>query len=99
MDSQGQARLGDRASRPGARAAPRLPFREKLISAQVLVEEVERQRQSAVGLRLAVGLAAQARARVIGAWIFVDGDQWIRRQAALEQLIHLRLHPAVLHRY
>ena len=99
MDRQGQARLGDRASRPGARAAARLPFREKLISAQVLVEEIERQRQRAVGFRLAVGLAAEAREGVVGAGIFVDRHQRIGRQPPLQQLVDLRLHPAVLHRH
>ena len=66
---------------------------------KMTLEEIDGQRQRAVGLRLRVGLAAVAREGVVGAGIFVDGDQRIGRQPPLQQIVDLRLHPAVLHRH
>src|ERR1051326_4720499 len=53
----------------------------------------------AVGLGLGIGLAALARERVVGAGILVDRHQRGRREPPLEQVVHLGLHPAVLHRH
>src|SRR5262245_47625872 len=64
-------------------------------SLQVLVKEIHRQRERAVRLGLAVGPAAVAREGVVRARILVDRHQRAGRQPALEELVHLRLHPAV----
>jgi len=45
---------------------------------QMLFEKIERQGQRAVGLGL-VGLAADPGEGVVGAWIFVDGNERIGR--------------------
>ena len=60
----------------------------------MLLEKVERHRQRAVGLRLAVGFAAEPGKGVIGAGIFVNRDQRIGRQPALEQIVDFGLLPS-----
>ena len=47
------------------------------IAIKMLFEELDRQRQRAIRLRLGIGLAAVAREGVVGAGIFVDGHQRI----------------------
>src|SRR5262245_33992437 len=66
---------------------------------EMLPEEIHRQRERAVRLGLAVGPAAVAREGVVRARILVDRHQRAGRQPALEELVHLRLHPPVLHRH
>ena len=51
--------------------------------AEMLREEVDGQRQRAVGLRLGIGLTAVAREGVVGARGFVDGYQWVGSKTAL----------------
>src|SRR5215467_6656680 len=65
--------------------------------AQVPVEEFERQRKGAVGLRLAIGQAAIPCERMISIGILVNGHKRIWQQAPLQQLVDLGLHPAILH--
>src|SRR5712692_6053759 len=75
-------------------------FTARLLSCvQMLAEEIDRKRKRPVRLGLAVSPAAVARESVIGAGILVDRDPGNRREPALEQLVHFRLHPAVFHRH
>jgi len=66
---------------------------------QVPVEKLEREGKRSIGFRFAVGAPPEARKGVVRIRIFVDRNQGIGRQAALEQFIDLGLHPAVLHRH
>ena len=74
-------------------------FDVSLRLSQVLFEEVHGERQRPIGLRLGVGLAAVTGKGVVGAGIFVDGHQRIGRQAPLQHVVDLGLHPAILHRH
>src|SRR5712692_3540280 len=66
-------------------------FIARLLScAQMLAEEIGRKRKRPVRFGLAVGLAPVARKSVIGARVLVDRHQGIRREPALEQLVHFR---------
>src|SRR6266446_10891748 len=78
---------------------PRSLTARLLSCAQMLSEEIDRKRERPVRFGLAVGLAPVARESVIGAGVLVDRHQGIRREPALEQLVHFGLHPAVLHRH
>src|SRR5215475_3849927 len=66
---------------------------------QVLPEKLKRQFERTVGLGLAVGLATDPREGMVGTGIFVDGDERIGRQPALQQIVHLGLDPAVAQRH
>ena len=82
-----------RERRPGCRCAH--PGYE----ARCFSEKIQGQPQRAIGLRLAVGSAAEPREGVIGAGILVDRHQRIGREPPLEQIVDFRLHPAILHRH
>src|SRR6267154_1971851 len=66
------------------------------LGAEVLAEKIDRQGERLVRLRFAVSLAAVARKSMVRARVLVDLHQRIRRKPALEKLVHLGLHPAVL---
>src|SRR5215211_3516488 len=68
-------------------------------SDQVLVEKLQGQVERAVGLGLAVGLAAETGEGVVGARILVDRDQRVGRKPALQKIVHLGLDPAVAQRH
>src|SRR5258706_1632949 len=69
------------------------------LGAEVLAEKIDRQGERLVRLRFAVSLAAVARKSMVRARVLVDLHQRIRRKPALEKIVHLGLHPAVLHRH
>src|SRR5229473_3364414 len=65
----------------------------------MLSEKIDRKRERTVRFGLAVGLAPVPRKGVVRTRVLVDRDERVRRESALEQLVDLRLHPAVLHRH
>src|SRR6267143_913340 len=69
------------------------------LGTEVLPEKIDRAGERLVRFGFAVRLAAVARKSMVRARVLVDRHQRIRRKPALEQLVHLGLHPAVLHRH
>src|ERR1700733_6454631 len=63
------------------------------------IEELQRKIERAISFGLAVRLAAVPRKRVVGARVFVNLHQWIRRQPPLQQLVYFGLDPSVPHRH
>src|SRR5262244_3791578 len=68
-------------------------------SIEVFAEELERQTESPVRFRLAVGQSAVTRESVIRIRVFVDLHKRVGRQLTLQKIIDFFLHPAVLHRH
>src|SRR6267378_5319656 len=69
------------------------------LGTEVLPEKIDRAGERLIRFGFAVRLAAVARKSMVRARVLVDRHQRIRRKPALEQLVHLGLHPAVLHRH